>query len=119
MRRRSARRRGQEAARAVRYDFFHSLIASGQADSILTAHTLNDQAETVLMKFLRGAWTEGLSAIHPIVAVPGPRVGRRRRAPHARRRRAPCHQYRSRFPAAPATRSPSADLPSATWRSPT
>ncbi len=61
----------EEAARAVRYDFFHTLIASGQADSILTAHTLDDQAETVLMKLLRGAWTEGLSAIHPIVAVPG------------------------------------------------
>ena len=66
----------EEAARAVRYDFFHSLIASGQADSVLTAHTLDDQAETVLMKFLRGAWTEGLSAIHPIVAVPDNRSGK-------------------------------------------
>ena len=67
----------EEAARNVRYDFFTSLIVSNQADSILTAHTLDDQAETVLMKFLRGAWTEGLSAIHPIVAVPNPtRPGR-------------------------------------------
>ena len=66
----------EEAARAVRYDFFRSLIASGRADSVLTAHTLDDQAETVLMKFLRGAWTEGLSAIHPVVAVPGPRPGK-------------------------------------------
>ena len=66
----------EEAARAVRYDFFHSLIASGQADAVLTAHTLDDQAETVLMKFLRGAWTEGLSAIHPVVALPGPRPGK-------------------------------------------
>jgi tRNA(Ile)-lysidine synthase len=66
----------EEAARAVRYDFFHSLIASGQADSVLTAHTLDDQAETVLMKFLRGAWTEGLSAIHPLVNVPGSRSGK-------------------------------------------
>jgi tRNA(Ile)-lysidine synthase len=62
----------EEAARAVRYDFFHSLIASGHADSVLTAHTLDDQAETVLMKLLRGAWTEGLSAIHPIVTVSNP-----------------------------------------------
>ena len=60
----------EEAARAIRYDFFHSLIASGEADSVLTAHTLDDQAETVLMKILRGAWTEGLSAIHPVVQVP-------------------------------------------------
>jgi tRNA(Ile)-lysidine synthase len=60
----------EEAARNVRYDFFTTLIASGHADGILTAHTLDDQAETVLMKLLRGAWTEGLSAIHPIVTVP-------------------------------------------------
>ena len=59
----------EEAAREVRYAFFRTLIASGHADSVLTAHTLDDQAETVLMKLLRGAWTEGLSAIHPIVAV--------------------------------------------------
>jgi tRNA(Ile)-lysidine synthase len=60
----------EEAARAIRYEHFATLITSGQADSILTAHTLDDQAETVLMKLLRGAWTEGLSAIHPVVLVP-------------------------------------------------
>lgn len=62
----------EEAAREIRYAFFRTLIASGHADSILTAHTLDDQAETVLMKLLRGAWTEGLSAIHPIVQVETP-----------------------------------------------
>jgi tRNA(Ile)-lysidine synthase len=64
----------EEAARAVRYDLFRTLIASGHANSILTAHTLDDQAETVLLKLLRGAWTEGLSAIHPIVTVPGGQI---------------------------------------------
>jgi tRNA(Ile)-lysidine synthase len=59
----------EEAARAVRYDFFSTLLASGHADSVLTAHTLDDQAETVLMKLLRGAWTEGLSGIHPVVTL--------------------------------------------------
>ena len=60
----------EEAARNVRYEFFTTLLTSGHADAILTAHTLDDQAETVLMKLLRGAWTEGLSAIHPIVTLP-------------------------------------------------
>jgi tRNA(Ile)-lysidine synthase len=57
----------EEAARNLRYDLFRQLIADGHADSVLTAHTLDDQAETVLMKLLRGAWTEGLSGIHPVV----------------------------------------------------
>jgi tRNA(Ile)-lysidine synthase len=61
----------EEAARALRYDVFASLIAEGHADSVLTAHTLDDQAETVVMKLLRGAWTEGLSGIHPVVLVAG------------------------------------------------
>ena len=59
----------EEAARNARYDFFNTLLASGHADSVLTAHTLDDQAETVLMKLLRGAWTEGLSAIHPVITL--------------------------------------------------
>ena len=59
----------EEAARNARYEFFNTLLDSGHADSILTAHTLDDQAETVLMKLLRGAWTEGLSAIHPVITL--------------------------------------------------
>ena len=62
----------EEAARTIRYDLFTSLITSGHVDSILTAHTLDDQSETVLMKLLRGAWTEGLSGIHPVVLIPNP-----------------------------------------------
>jgi tRNA(Ile)-lysidine synthase len=67
----------EEAARNLRYSLFRQLIAEGHADSVLTAHTLDDQAETVLMKLLRGAWTEGLSGIHPVILVPnGTRTGR-------------------------------------------
>jgi tRNA(Ile)-lysidine synthase len=60
----------EEAARNLRYEVFHRLLADAHADSILTAHTLDDQSETVLMKLLRGAWTDGLSGIHPMVLVP-------------------------------------------------
>ncbi len=67
----------EEAARAMRYEIFGKLIAEGHADSVLTAHTLDDQAETVVMKLMRGAWTEGLSGIHPVVEVAGAgRVGK-------------------------------------------
>ena len=61
----------EEAGRALRYAWFHELLAQGQADAVATAHTLDDQAETVLQRLLRGAWTEGLSGIHPVVACPG------------------------------------------------
>jgi tRNA(Ile)-lysidine synthase len=59
----------EEAARNLRYSFFRELIVSGTVDAVATAHTLDDQAETVLHKLLRGAWTEGLSGIHPVLPV--------------------------------------------------
>jgi tRNA(Ile)-lysidine synthase len=59
----------EEAARNLRYAFFRELIAGGHVDAVATAHTLDDQAETVLHKLLRGAWTEGLSGIHPVLTV--------------------------------------------------
>jgi tRNA(Ile)-lysidine synthase len=55
----------EEAARRLRYAWFRQLLAAGELDAIATAHTLDDQAETVLAKFLRGAWTEGLAGIAP------------------------------------------------------
>lgn len=64
----------EEAARTLRYQVFHALLNQGHADAILTAHTLDDQSETVLMKLLRGAWTEGLSAIAPILNLPKGRI---------------------------------------------
>lgn len=63
----------EEAARRLRYAWFRELLASGEIDAVATAHTLDDQAETVLAKFLRGAWTEGLAGISPMLdgARPG------------------------------------------------
>jgi tRNA(Ile)-lysidine synthase len=64
----------EEAARHLRYDWFRRLLASGEVDAVATAHMLDDQAETVLAKFLRGAWTEGLSGIHPVLEFPEGRI---------------------------------------------
>jgi tRNA(Ile)-lysidine synthase len=58
----------EEAARNLRYAWFRELLASGEAEAVVTAHTLDDQAETVLHKLLRGAWTEGLGGIHPKIS---------------------------------------------------
>ena len=57
-------------ARRLRYAWFRQLLGEVPLDAIATAHTLDDQAETVLAKFLRGAWTEGLSGIYPVLEFP-------------------------------------------------
>lgn len=57
----------EEAARELRHAAFWEMLRAGEADVVATAHTLDDQAETVVMKFLRGAWTEGLGGIAPVV----------------------------------------------------
>jgi tRNA(Ile)-lysidine synthase len=65
----------EEAARRVRYQWFRQLLSrnspeAAALDAVATAHTLDDQAETVLAKFLRGAWTEGLAGISPKLEFP-------------------------------------------------
>jgi tRNA(Ile)-lysidine synthase len=70
--RQAAEREGlEEAARELRYAVFWELMKSGKADVVATAHTLDDQAETVVMKLLRGAWTEGIGGIAPVVETAG------------------------------------------------
>ena len=65
-----ARRASLEtAARELRYQFFAKLLQSGAVDRIATGHTLDDQAETVLMKTLRGAGTRGLAGIYPALGA--------------------------------------------------
>ena len=64
----------EEAARRLRYAWFRKLLSDIPLDAVATAHTLDDQAETVLAKFLRGAWTDGLSGIHPVLEFPEGRV---------------------------------------------
>ncbi|HUB50522.1 MAG TPA: tRNA lysidine(34) synthetase TilS, partial [Terracidiphilus sp.] len=55
----------EEAARRLRYAWFRTLLSKELLNAVATAHTLDDQAETVLTKFLRGAWTDGLAGISP------------------------------------------------------
>ena len=55
----------EAAGRELRYRWLRQLAEEQRFDSIATAHTLNDQAETVLLKILRGAGTRGLAGIYP------------------------------------------------------
>jgi tRNA(Ile)-lysidine synthase len=55
----------EAAARDLRYAFFRQLAREGKVSKIATAHTLDDQAETVLLRLFRGTGIRGLSGIHP------------------------------------------------------
>ncbi len=55
----------EEAGRKVRYEFFSEILEKTGANKIATAHTKNDNAETVLMNIIRGSSTSGLKGIIP------------------------------------------------------
>jgi tRNA(Ile)-lysidine synthase len=59
----------EQAARDLRYRWLHQLAIQENLNAIATGHTLDDQAETVLMKFLRGAGTRGMGSIRPILML--------------------------------------------------
>ncbi len=58
----------EEAARERRYEFLKKTAARAGANRIATGHTLNDQAETVILRVLRGTGPAGLGGISPSVA---------------------------------------------------
>ena len=56
----------EETGRNIRYEFFEEVLRKTNANKIATAHTTNDNAETVLMNMMRGSGTSGLKGIRAI-----------------------------------------------------
>ncbi len=56
----------EAAARECRYAFFDRILAKNDVDYCLTAHTMNDDAETLLYNLIRGSGMNGASSIAPM-----------------------------------------------------
>ena len=56
----------EEAARELRYRFLQKTAREAGCERVATAHTANDNAETVLLHLIRGAGGRGLSGIPPV-----------------------------------------------------
>jgi tRNA(Ile)-lysidine synthase len=55
----------EDAARRLRYDFLERAARDAGATQVAVGHTLDDQAETVLLKLMRGAGPAGLGGVYP------------------------------------------------------
>jgi tRNA(Ile)-lysidine synthase len=62
-----ARKENLEAtARRLRYDFLRRVAENRKCEAVLTAHTQDDQVETIMMRLIRGAGPDGLRGIHQV-----------------------------------------------------
>jgi tRNA(Ile)-lysidine synthase len=63
------RRNWEATARTIRYDFFAQVAHQQAAQFVCTAHTFDDQVETLLLRLLRGTAAPGLRGIHEVMAL--------------------------------------------------
>ena len=56
----------EEAGRELRYGFFREILGLHGGGKIAVAHNMNDQAETLLMRFMRGTGIDGLKGMELI-----------------------------------------------------
>jgi tRNA(Ile)-lysidine synthase len=66
---RRERRSIEDAARAARYAFLERARTALGGEVVALGHTRDDQAETFLLRLLRGAGSRGLAAMHPRAGV--------------------------------------------------
>lgn len=65
----------EDAARRARFAFFAHLMYQEKLPLLLLAHNADDQAETLLLRLLRGTGPHGLAGIAPLASLPPPDLG--------------------------------------------